>query len=148
MKALLDFLPAAQSQANTVNVSLGGVASVIPTGVLAGAAPNLLNAWQWSARADHRFNDKHNMFLRYQADTRETVSGQAVPPGLTSQSPTERNIAVFAFNSSLTPAIFNEVRASFNRQNTATIAADANSQNIPSIEVSALGLTEIGRAHV
>lgn len=146
VKALLDFLPAAQAPAGTVTAAVNGVTSTIPTGILSGAAPNLLNAWQWSARADHRFSDKQNLFVRYQADTRETVSGQAVPPGLTSEAPTERNIAVAALNSSLTPTLFNEVRVSFNRQNTATNAADQSSLNIPSIEVSALGLTGFNAA--
>jgi len=146
VKALLDFLPAAQSQAGTVNLNLAGQNYVVPTGVLSGAAPNLLNAWQWSGRIDHRFNDKHSIFGRLQGDDRASISGQSVPPGLTSQSPDKRWVAVVSFNSSLSPNVFNEVRTAFNRLNTATIAADKNAENIPSIEVSQLGLTGFNAA--
>jgi hypothetical protein len=141
VRALLNFLPAAQTgSGQTVPLTVGDRSVAVPVGTLSGAAPNLLNAWQWSIRGDHRFNDKHSMFLRYQADTRETVGGQAVPAGLTSVNPQERNLAVFAFNSSFSPNVFNELRLSFNRQNSITNASDTRSESIPSIEVSQLGL--------
>lgn len=147
VKALLDFVDAAQSPSGqSANVTLNGVTTAIPLGILSGAAPNLLNAWQWSMRVDHRFSDKQNLFVRYQADTREQISGQAVPAGLTSQSPAERNMAVVSLNSTFRPTLINEFRAAFNRQNTATNAADPRGEVIPSLEVNQLGLTGFNAA--
>ena len=100
----------------------------IPVGILGGVAPNLLNDWQWSARGDHRFNDKHTLSMRYQWDDRVTVNGQAVPDGLTSNIPERRQVATTALNSSLTPSVFNELRLAFSRFVTATTAANLASQ--------------------
>jgi hypothetical protein len=147
VRALLDFVPGAQAPSGqSANVTLNGVTTAIPLGVLSGAAPNLLNAWQWSVRADHRFSDKQNFFLRYQADTRETVSGQAVPPGVTSIAPAERNIAVASLNSAFRPNLINDFRVSFNRQNTATIGSDPRGEAIPSLEINELGMTGFNAA--
>ncbi|MGH7462587.1 MAG: TonB-dependent receptor domain-containing protein, partial [Longimicrobiales bacterium] len=115
-------------------------------GTLSGAAPNLLNDWQSSGRLDHRFNDKHNVGGRYLYDTRETVSGQAVPPGLTGQSPEKRQALGTFFNSTFSPNVFNELRASYQRYTTKTFAADTVSENIPSIEVTELGLSGFNAA--
>jgi len=147
VKALLDFVEGAQApNGRSANVVVNGVTTAIPLGVVSGAAPNLLNAWQWSVRADHRFNDRQNFFLRYQADTRETISGQAVPSGLTSLAPTERNIAVASLSSTLKPNLINDFRVSFNRQNTATVGVDPRGELIPSLEVNELGLTGFNAA--
>lgn len=142
VKALLDYVPAAQAATGaTAPVTVNGRTTAIPLGVLSGAAPNLLNAWQWSVRADHRFSDKQNLFVRYQADTRESISGQAVPPGLTSINPQERNVAVASLNSAFRPNLINDFRVAFNRQNSATIGADPRGEAIPSLEVNELGMT-------
>lgn len=141
VRALLDYVPAAQ-QATGANapVTINGVTTQIPLGILSGNAPNLQNVWQWSARVDHKFSDTQNLFVRYQADKRDAISGQAVPPGLTSINPQDRHIAVASFNSTLRPNLINEVRVSFNRLDTATIGADPAGQAIPSLEVNELGL--------
>ncbi|HYL39152.1 MAG TPA: TonB-dependent receptor [Bryobacteraceae bacterium] len=142
LRALLTYLPPAQNATGKfVQVTENGQTLQIPVGILGGVAPNLLNDWQWSARGDHRFSDKESLAMRYQWDDRVNVSGQSVPPGLTSNQPERREIATTALNSSLSPNIFNELRLSFSRFLTQTSAADVSSQNIPSIEVSELGLT-------
>jgi hypothetical protein len=147
VKALLDFVPAAQAPSGqNANVILNGVTTAIPLGVLSGAAPNLLNAWQWSFRVDHRFSDKQNFFLRYQADTREAISGQGVPAGLTSVNPQQRNMVVASLNSTIRPTLLNEFRASFNRQNSVTSGVDPRAELIPSLEVNELGMTGFNAA--
>jgi outer membrane receptor protein involved in Fe transport len=147
LQALLTYLPPAQTATGKfVQVTADGQTLQVPVGILGGVAPNLLNDWQWSARADHRFNDKESLFVRYQWDDRLQINGQAVPAGLTSNVPERRQVATIALNSSFTPAVFNEVRLSFNRFVTATTAANLASQNIPSIEVSELGLTGFNAA--
>ncbi len=148
LQALLTYLPPAQtSTGKSVKVTADGQSLTIPVGILAGVAPNLLNDWQWSARGDHRFSDKESLAMRYQWDDRVQISGQAVPPGLTSNVPARREIATTALNSSFTPNIFNELRLAFSRYLTATTAANLASQNIPSIEVAELGLTGFNAAN-
>ncbi|BDC52565.1 hypothetical protein F183_A48800 [Bryobacterales bacterium F-183] len=147
VRALLQFVPGAQQPTGaTAPVTLNGVTTQIPLGVLSGAAPNLLNVWQWSARVDHRFNDQQTMFVRYQADKREQVSGQAVPPGLTSVNPQDRHIAVASLNSTLRPNLINELRLSYNRQDSATFGSDPSGEAIPSLEVNQLGMTGFNAA--
>lgn len=147
LQALLTFLPAAQtSTGKFVSVTADGRTLQIPVGILAGVAPNLLNDWQWSARGDHRFNERHSLAMRYQWDDRVSISGQAVPPGLTSNVPARRQIATTSWNSTLSPNVFNELRLAFSRFSTATTAANVASQSIPSIEVAELGMTGFNAA--
>lgn len=147
IQSLLKFLPAAQTPSAAVaRFNYRGQAYSVPLGTLAGAAPNTLDAWQWLFRGDHRFNDKHSMFGRMMYDTRATVSGQAVPPGLTSQSPAKRYNFSGGLNSSLSASYFNELRVGFNRFNSSTNAADPASVTIPNVEVSELGLTGFNAA--
>jgi len=142
LQALLTYLPPAQTPTGKfVQVTANGQTLQIPVGILGGVAPNLLNDWQWSSRVDHRFTEKENLAVRYQFDDREQISGQAVPAGLTSLQPERRQVATVTLNSTLTPLVFNELRLAFNRFVTATTASDLSSENIPSIEVSELGLT-------
>ncbi len=147
LQALLTHLPAAQAASGQViNLTADGRTLAIPVGTLSGAAPNLQDVWQGSGRMDHRFNDRHNLGGRYLYDTRKSVSGQAVPPGLTGQSPAKRQALGTFFNSTLSPTMYNELRANYQRFTTVTSAADANSENIPSIEVTELGLTGFNAA--
>jgi hypothetical protein len=145
--ALLAHLPAAQIPRDaSVSVTADGRSATIPLGTLSGAASNVFDAWQWSGRIDHRITDKHTLANRYIFDDRVQISGQSVPPGLTSNSPSRRQSIASTLNSSFTPSIYNELRASFSRYTTATGAADLNSLTIPSIEVTQLGLTGFNAA--
>jgi outer membrane receptor protein involved in Fe transport len=142
LQALLTYLPPAQSPTGKfVEVTADGRTLQIPVGILGGVAPNLTNDWQWSARVDHRFTERENLAVRYQFDDREGVNGQAVPAGLTSDVPERRQVATVALTSTISALMFNELRVAFNRFVTATTAANLASENIPSIEVSELGLT-------
>ena len=148
LNAILEFLPAAQTPTGqTVSANIAGQNLTIPVGTLAGAQPALLNDWQWMVKGDHRFNDKHSLTSRILVDTREQVSGQSVPPGLTSQSPAKRYNANLGVTSTLTSNVFNEFRIGFGRFNSSTQAADARALSIPSIEVTQLGLTGFNAAN-
>ena len=147
LAALLEYLPAAQSSTGqTVGATIAGQALTIPVGTLAGAQPALLNAWQWMVKGDHRFSDKHSLTSRALIDTRETISGQSVPPGLTTQAPQRRYNVNAGLTSTLTSSMFNELRASFGRYKSISNAADARALNIPSFEVTQLGLTAFNAA--
>ncbi len=148
VKALLDNLPAAQTPTgDTSRFAAGGRTFVVPLGTLSGAAPNVLNVWQWSGRIDHRFSEKYSLGGRYLFDDRASVSGQAVPPGLTSQVPERRQTLSVFLNSSFSPSVFNELRPSVQRYSTKTGAADPKALTIPSIEISELGLTGFNAAN-
>jgi hypothetical protein len=140
--ALLAFLPAAQtSTGQTVSANIAGQRLLIPVGTLSGAEPALLNAWQWMGKGDHRYRDRHSLTFRVLHDARESVSGQSVPPGLTTRSPQKRLSANVGMTSTITPNLFNEFRAGFGRFVNSVVAADAQALTIPSIEVTQLGLT-------
>ena len=148
LNAVLEFLPAAQTATGqTVSANIAGQNLTIPVGTLSGAQPALLNDWQWMVKGDHRFNDKHSLTSRILVDTRESVSGQSVPPGLTSLSPAKRYNANLGVTSTLTSNVFNEFRIGFGRFNSSTEAADARALSIPSIEVTQLGLTGFNAAN-
>lgn len=145
--ALLTFLPAAQApSAASARFSYQGRDFVVPLGTLGGAAPNVLDVYQWMWRGDHRFNDKHTLFGRYMFDTRSQVSGQAVPFGLTTASPSKRYGFAGGVNSTLSASLFNEFRVGYTRFKSESLAADVNALSIPSIEVTELGLTGFNAA--
>jgi len=148
LQALLDFLPAAQqATGQSIPVTVNGANLSIPTGILSGAQPAQLNAWQWSARGDHRFNDRHTLGGRVLADDRRTISGQSVPPGLTTLAPAKRTAINAFLNSNLTPSTFNEFRVSFQRVTSQSLAADPAGLAIPSLEVTQLGLSGFNAAN-
>jgi len=147
VRALLENLPAAQTSIGaSINVTADGRTINVPTGTLAGAAPNTFAAWQSSARVDHRFNQRHNLFGRIMYDERVSVSGQAVPSGLTTQGPATRGAYNVGLTSNFGSSMFNELRLNYQRLTSASQAADAKAINIPSIEVAALGLVGFNAA--
>lgn len=149
VKALLDFLPAAQvatGSSATVNAP-DGLSFAVPLGRLSGAATNTFDDWQWVVRADHRFSDRHIWSNRYIYDNSVNAGdGQATPAGLTSLVPTRRQSLTSALASVFSPRLVNEFRASFNRYASVTTASDPRSESIPSIEVNELGLTGFNAA--
>ncbi len=141
INAVLNFLPAAQQATGaTSKFTRNGQSYIVPLGTLSGAAPNTFDAWQWTGRGDHRFNDKEALMLRFASDTRTSVAGQGVPPGLTASTPAKRNSASAALTSSLQSNLINELRFGFQRISSVTGAADANAATIPSIEIPEFGL--------
>ena len=145
--ALLNFLPAAQQPTGqSFTVTADGRSVVVPVGTLSGAAPNKLDVWQWSGRIDHRLTEKHNLMGRILYDDRVSISGQAVPAGLTSLVPARRQAYNSTLTSTLSSSMFNELRFNFQRQFSATTASDLNALNIPSIEINTLGLAGFNAA--
>ncbi len=139
--ALLNYLPAAQQPTGqSFTVTADGRQVVVPVGTLSGAAPNKLDVWQWSGRIDHRINDKHSLMGRVLYDDRISISGQAVPLGLTSLSPARRQAYNTTLTSSLSSSMFNELRFNYQRLFSTTTASDLNALGIPSIEINTLGL--------
>jgi len=142
VRALLENLPAGVANGQTRSVTFGGQTAVIPLGDLTGSGGQRFNDWQYSYRADHRFNDKHSLGARYMDDDSSiTGSGQLTPVGLTAIEPKKVRSASVNLTSSFTPTTLNEFRVSFNRYTSSTNAENpAVAERIPSIEVPDLGL--------
>jgi hypothetical protein len=145
--ALLNNLPAAQSPSGqSFNVTADGRTISIPYGTLSGAAPNKQDTWQWSGRIDHRLTEKHNLMGRVMYDDRVSISGQAVPPGLTTLAPARRQAYNMTLTSTLSPTTYNEFRANLQRASSASNASDPKAITIPNIEVAQMGLTGFNAA--
>ncbi|MGH9659909.1 MAG: TonB-dependent receptor domain-containing protein, partial [Bryobacteraceae bacterium] len=121
---------------------IGGRTVDIPLGVLAGTNNIRFDDWQWSARVDHRFNDKHSLGGRYLFDDRiNSGDGQATPPGLSEVAASRPQSASAFLNSMLWPPVFHELRLSYQRTADNLVGANPAAALIPTIEVPELGLT-------
>src|SRR5215813_2539242 len=139
--ALLKFLPAAQTQSGAFPFTLGGQSFSAPVGAVTGANTVVFNNHQWSARADHRFSEKHSLNGRYFFNNQLSVgTGQATPTGLANVVPTRQQSANIGFNSLFSNSLVNEFRIAYQRLGTRTDAQNPESQTIPSIEINQLGL--------
>jgi hypothetical protein len=148
VQALLTFLPVADSPlGRTVPLTINGRSTPVPIGSLTGTASFKFDNNQWSARLDHEFNDKHRLGGRYLWN--DSVSGglgQATPAGLTTSVTSRTQSFTLPLTSLLTTKLLNEFRVSYQRLSTNTSASDPSSEQIPSIEISELGLTGFNAA--
>jgi hypothetical protein len=140
--ALLRFLPAALSPNGTsATFTVGADTFTVPLGSLTGANSIAFNNNQWSARADHRFNERHQINGRYFINDQSSIgAGQATPAGLGNVTPSRNQSANIGVTSVLSGALVNEARIAYQRFGSVTDAQDPSSQDIPSIEISQLGL--------
>lgn len=141
--ALLRFLPAAQAPINkNATFTANGQTYTVPLGSLTGSTSFKFDDWQWSLRFDHQINENNRFTARYLYDSSFTGgSGQATPQGLTTQNTSRTQSLIFSLNSVISPRLVNEARLSYQRFGSNTNASDPTSQEIPSIEISELGLT-------
>ncbi len=156
--ALLQFLPGASRQGMDSNGNptfatycLGdgtlpscslGTRVDVPTGTITGSIASFFNSWQASGRVDHTFNTQHSMGSRYLfSDSAQGGTGQATPPGLTTENRSRAQAMSVFFTSIFTPRVLNELRISWQRLANVTAASNPTSETIPSIEVPELGLT-------
>jgi carboxypeptidase family protein len=141
--ALLKFLPAAQSPINkNASFTLNGQTYTVPLGSLTGSASRRINDHQFTNRIDHRFNNRHTLSGRYLfTDRKDAGDGQVTPGGLTTYVPQRQQAANVWLTSTLSSRMLNEVRGSYQRLGTTTTAQDTTSQEIPSVEITDLGLT-------
>jgi len=141
---LLKFLPAAQTPlvGRFANFTLGGQTYSVPLGAFTGSATRQDNNNQWSTRIDQQLNARHTLSGRYLfTDDTDAGGGQVTPPRLTTLVPARQQAANVWLTSALSNRSVNELRAAYQRLATTTTAQDTSSQEIPSIEISDLGLT-------
>jgi hypothetical protein len=148
VRALLDFLPAAQTPLNrTASFVRNGQTFVVPLGSLTGSQSSTYDDWQTSVRIDHRLSEKHSLNGRYiyqDAGALGSIPGvaasQITPPGFSSIVPARTQGVNLQLTSVLTPRWINEVRGAFLRSASSTLPLNPSSELIPSMEVVELGL--------
>ena len=127
---------------------VGGQTFTVPVGSLTGSTSAQLNNWQQSIRIDHNITDKHSLFGRYIFNDNDQTGGdQATPPGLSTNSLVRSQAVNLSLNSLLSSRVVNELRGAYQRQGQLFTSADPRSEEIPSIEISALGLTGFNAAN-
>src|SRR5712692_4150222 len=143
VQALLKHLPAAQAATGvSVPLTVGSTSVQIPVGTLTNSVGSTFSDYQGSARVDHNFNSKHSLGARFlYEDGPTTGSGQTTPPNLTSDNLARRMAQTVYLTSNFTPRLLNEARVSWQRLASNTTAPNPVAQEIPSIEITELGLT-------
>ncbi|HEU4710422.1 MAG TPA: TonB-dependent receptor [Pyrinomonadaceae bacterium] len=149
VQALLNHLPAAQTPTNqTASFNFGGQNFTVPLGSLTGSTAFFFDNHQASFRVDHNFNSNHQLTGRYLFSDSDTGgTGQATPPGLTTQNVARVQTVSLAHVGTFSPTVVNELRLGYQRFATVTSASDPRSEEIPSIEISELGLIGFNAAN-
>jgi hypothetical protein len=142
VQALLRFLPPAQAPVNqTATFNIGDQQFVVPLGSLTGSTSFVFNDWQSLLRIDHRFSENHLLNGRYLYQDADTIgTGQASPPGNTSNNLSRNQGVNLSLTSTLGPRVVNEARIAYLRSASNTTSNNPDSETIPSIEVNQLGL--------
>ena len=154
--ALLRFLPAATGPCTgtaatcaPITFTANGQTFTVPKGSLTGSSSIALNDWQQSIRVDHNLNKDHTINARYIYQDQDGIgsgTGQSTPPGHNHNFLTRAQAVNLSLNSVLSPRLVNELRGAYLRNAQGFFPQDPGSQDIPSIEISALGLTAFNAA--
>ena len=142
VQALLRHLPAAQAPINaSAPFTLGGQTFNVPLGSITGSTAFFFDNHQASFRVDHNAGSKHLLTARYLFSDSDTGgTGQATPPGLTTQNVNRQQTLALSHIGTFTPTVVNELRVGYQRFASVTSATDPRSEEIPSLEISELGL--------
>jgi carboxypeptidase family protein len=140
--ALLKHLPVAQQSINkNATFTLNGQQFSVPLGSLTGATSFFFDNHQASFRLDHNLRSNHTITGRYlYSDSDTGGTGQATPPGLTTSNVARQQTLAFSHVGTFAPTVVNELRLGYQRFATITSASDPVSEEIPSLEISELGL--------
>jgi len=147
--ALLKHLPAAQAPINkTASFTRNGQNFNVPLGSLTGATSFFFDNHQASFRWDHNLRSNHIITGRYlYSDSDTGGTGQVTPPGLTTSNVARQQTLALSHVGTFTPTLVNELRVGYQRFATVTDASDPVSQEIPSLEISELGLIGFNAAN-
>jgi carboxypeptidase family protein len=147
--ALLKHLPAAQAPINkTASFTLNGQSFTVPLGRLTGASSFFFDNHQASFRVDHNFTSNHIFTARYlYSDSDTGGTGQVTPPGLTTSNVARQQTLALSHVGTFSPTVVNELRVGYQRFATVTSASDPVSEEIPSLEISELGLIGFNAAN-
>ena len=147
--ALLKHLPVAQASINrTAPFTLNGQTFNVPLGSLTGATSFFFDNHQASFRLDHNLRNNHIITGRYlYSDSDTGGTGQATPPGLTTSNVARQQTLALSHVGTFKPTVVNELRVGYQRFATVTSASDPVSEEIPSLEISELGLIGFNAAN-
>jgi hypothetical protein len=142
VQALLKYVPAAQSPIGTAaTFTANGQTYSVPLGALTGSSTGAFENDQMSLRFDQQAGSSTNFGGRYMYDDRLTSgTGQVTPPGLTTIQPATTKAFTGWFTRVFTSNLINEFRYGYQFLDTTTSAADASSEEIPSLEIIELGM--------
>ena len=140
--ALLKHLPVAQAPiGRSASFTLNGQNFNVPLGSLTGSTAFFFDNHQASLRLDHNLSSNHVITGRYLFSDSDTGgTGQATPPGLTTQNVNRQQTLALSHVGTFSPTVVNELRVGYQRFATVTSASDPVSEEIPSLEISELGL--------
>ena len=146
--ALLKHLPAAQAPINqTAPFTIGGQSFNVPLGSLTGSTAFFFDNHQASFRLDHNLGSNHIITGRYLFSDSDTGgTGQATPTGLTTSNVQRQQTLALSHVGTFSPTVVNELRLGYQRFATVTSASNPVSEEIPSLEISELGLTGFNAA--
>jgi hypothetical protein len=142
--ALLKFLPAAQTPLpdKTAAFTVNGTAYTVPLGAISGSAGRRIDDDQVLGRVDQQINQRHALSGRYMfTNDDDAGKDQVTPPHFTTVTKARQQAANVWLTSTLSSRMVNEVRAAYLRYASNSTAEDPTSQEIPSIEISDLGLS-------
>jgi hypothetical protein len=145
--ALLRFVPAGTGFVKNAPLTVGGQSYLIPLGSLTGQADAFFNSNQASGRLDFHVSPNHTLNARYLYNGQESGgAGQVTPPGLTTANTANQHAGNVWLTSTLSSNVFNEFRVAVQKLYTITSSDDPASEEIPSIEISELGMTGFNAA--
>ena len=147
--ALLKHLPVAQAPiGRSAPFTLNGQTFNVPLGSLTGSTAFFFDNHQASMRVDHNLSSNHIITGRYLFSDSDTGgTGQATPPGLTTQNVNRQQTVALSHVGTFAPTLVNELRVGYQRFATVTSASDPVSEEIPSLEISELGLIGFNAAN-
>lgn len=147
--ALLKHLPVAQAPiGRSAPFTINGQNFNVPLGSLTGSTAFFFDNHQASFRLDHNLSSNHIITGRYlYSDSDTGGTGQATPPGLTTSNVARQQTLSLSHVGTFSPTVVNEVRVGYQRFATVTSASDPVSEEIPSLEISELGLTGFNAAN-
>jgi hypothetical protein len=149
VQALLDHLPAGTPNGRSATFTLAGQTYVVPLSSMTGSSSQMLNNNQGTVRVDHQLTPSHTLVGRYllsDTSTDNTGTVQVTPPGLTANSPANSHSLNLWTNSVFGSNTSNEFRVAWSHLGTVTEADDPKSLEIPSLEITELGMTQFNNA--
>ncbi len=144
IQALLQHLPAAQSPIGTsASFTRNGQTYSVPLGSLTGSYGGFLNNNQPNGRVDIVMSPNHTLTARYLNNMQDSIATaqQATPPGQTLLNDQNQHGTNVWLSSVLSTRMTNEVRFAHQHLGNVSSPVDDLSLEIPSIEISELGLT-------
>ena len=149
VQALLSHLPAADAASGkSATFTLGGQSYTVPLGTLTGAYDGYLNNHQPTARVDVMLSQSHTLSGRYLNNTQDSIATnqQATPPGQALINVQNQHATNVWLSSVLSERMTNELRVAHQHLGNDSQPSDPKSLEIPSIEITELGLTAFNAA--